>query len=166
MKVCHGRGLNKRKQNWWSGESKIASWDMLYTSAAHLPALSQSMFQHPLAWKGDLSSRTGHSQGASGTVVRAEHDPEDVPCMRPMGQTNSLQSLTFRCAPVKPPLDRSTHPVHVSYFLPAIPADLSLPVSTRALLPTKLSLKGCSKVQGVYLLLLSSRQPKAFGLFS
>lgn len=58
-------------------------------------------------------------------------------------------------------LDRSTHLVHVSYCLPATPADLSLPVSTRALLPIKLSLKGHSKVQGVSLLLLSARQPKA-----
>lgn len=99
-------------------------------------------------------------------MLRAEHVPEDVPGMGPMGQTNSLRSLTFLCAPVKPPLERSTHLVHVSYHLQAIPADLSLPVSTRALLPIKLPLKRRSKVPGVPLLPLSSRQPKAFSLFS
>lgn len=58
-----------------------------------------------------------------------------------VGQNNPLQSLEFLCAPVKPPLERSTHLVHVSYHFPAIPADLSLPPSTGALLPIKLSFK-------------------------
>lgn len=99
-------------------------------------------------------------------MLRAEHDTMDVPGMGPMGQTSSLRSLTFLCAPVKPPRERITHLVHVCYDVPAVPTDLSLPVSTGALLPIKLFLKRRSKVPGVSLLPLSSRQPKAFGLFS
>lgn len=72
-----------------------------------------------------------------------------------MGETDSLWSLTLLCAPVG-----GSGLVQVSYRLPAIPADLSLPVSTRALLPIKQLLKRHSKALGVSLLPLSSQQPQ------